>query len=486
MSETRPVRWYTGQEQEPPREGADIILRLLKRDSGSTLALPRDGADALAKGEDIPWYIAAEVMDYTRMMKGSESYMLEQFDNDIDELKRQEKEDELMFGEDNAEWVHKAVRMINEAKDKVKGIGEPPSMPQKPADPKPKRPPLQPTEDGQPAPAMYGIQHALSSGQSTPLLASSSEVPGTPELNATSASRLDSNIPAKAVLNRPMHHPAPPSEYYFYQALPHHYLSPLDIRILKSAFGPYSLFPSTLLPRIERITYTVVDDDLRKKTKYLSHLPYGCEVSFLECDWTDTVPAHILAQFADEISKRRKRHEDKDAREEKARIRAEKLEEEMRFGPGGRRGKSRSGSIDHGDGFSTPVDDFQPLGAESGPIDAPGVSSSPPGGWPGARQGFGALASPSSSPNTKRTVWGTAAVGPNSPPLIAAQPEHRGPIDDGWLQGWEKDLLGEDEMIRQAQALSLGEGSKNTGGGKKKGKKKKVVLMSTGARGPRV
>src|ERR1700712_792712 len=51
ISETKPVRWYTGQESEPPREGADVVLRLVKRSSGSTLALPRDGADALGKDE---------------------------------------------------------------------------------------------------------------------------------------------------------------------------------------------------------------------------------------------------------------------------------------------------------------------------------------------------------------------------------------------------------------------------------------------------
>ena len=49
ISETRPVRWYTGQEGPPPREGEDVVLRLVMRQPGSILALPRDGADALTK-----------------------------------------------------------------------------------------------------------------------------------------------------------------------------------------------------------------------------------------------------------------------------------------------------------------------------------------------------------------------------------------------------------------------------------------------------
>ena len=83
-----------------------------------------------------------------------------------------------------------------------------------------------------------------------------------------------------------------------------------------------------------------------------------------------------------------------------------------------------------------------------------------------------------------RTVWGTTAVAPSSPPLFAEQ--EREPVDDGWLQGWENELLQEDDLVAQAQALSLEESSKagaaagNGGGGKKK--KQKITLMNTAAK----
>ena len=70
----------------------------------------------------------------------------------------------------------------------------------------------------------------------------------------------------------------------------------------------------------------VVDDELRKRTKYLAHLPYGCEVGFLECDWTDTVAPEVLERFRPEIERRRKKHTEKETKEEKARQRAEKAE----------------------------------------------------------------------------------------------------------------------------------------------------------------
>lgn len=55
--------------------------------------------------------------------------------------------------------------------------------------------------------------------------------------------------------------------------------------------------------------------------------------------------------------------------------------------------------------------------------------------------------------------------------------------DDGWLQGWEKDLLNDEDVVAQVQAMSLGDDTapKKQGGGKKK-KGKKITLMSTNVR----
>lgn len=494
ISETRPVRWYMGQEGEPPREGGDVVLRLIMRSAGSTLAMPRDGADALSKEEDIPWFHAAEVMDYARVIRGGEDYMLEQFDAEVHRLQQQEKEDELMFGEDNIEWMRKAIRSIQESKEKVKGVGNPPE-PAKPAEPKAKKAPIVFHALNEELPSMYSVQNAAKSGQSLP---SQVHIPaqetntGAGSVNATDTdasrklsisshtSRTSHGIGSTLaeIRNRQQHdNQHTPSEYFFYQALLHYYLSPLDIRILKAAFGNFASFPSTILPRIERVsTGHVVDDDLRKRTKYLAHLPYGCEVSFLECDWTDTVAPEILEKFKLEIERRRKKNQDKETKEEKARLRAEKAEY-AEFAAARRKRNSIS------DRFS--ADDFQPLAPDSAIVperpqaEAGSASTSPP--WPSRRgQGFASLASPSTSPSTSRTVWGTAAVVPTSP--VMAPLEHD-PQDDGWLQGWEKDLLHEeDALVAQAQIMSLEESeAKKPSGGKKK-KAKKITLMSTNAR----
>lgn len=488
-SETRPVRWYVGQEGEAPREGGDVVLRLVVRSAGSTLAMPRDGADALGKDEDIPWFHAAEVMDYARVMRGGEDYMQEQFDLEITRLEQQGKEDEVMFAEDGMEWTRRAIRSVRESKEKTKGIGNPPVEPEKPAEAKTKRAPIVFNEDAHDTPEMYTIHNASKSGQSIPASQGPSEVApmDSKQQRTTSmsshSSRASHGLPTLAEMRNRQHHEHhnTPPEYFFYQALLHYYLSPLDIRILKAAFGNFAAFPSTILPRVERVvTGQLVDDDLRKRTKYLAHLPYGCEVGFLECDWTDTVAPEVLERFKPEIEKRRKRHTEKDNREEKARIRAEKAEY-AEFTSARRKRPSMS------ERFS--ADDFLPLasasaaGSDAQPlVDGDHTSTSPP--WPSRRgEGFASLASPSTSPSAPRTVWGTAAIAATSPNL---GPQDFAEVEDGWLQGWEKDLLGEEEMIAQAQAMSLGEGEegsaqKKQGGGKKK-KGKKITLMSTNVR----
>lgn len=508
ISETRPVRWFTGQEGERPQEGGDVVLRLIMRQPGSTLALPRDGAEMMEKLEEIPWYFAAEVMDYARIMKGSENYMLEQYETEIEDLQQQEKEDELMFGEES-QWTWKAVASILEAKDKVKGIGDPPSAPTQPNERKARRPPIQYHENSESIPEYYNLQHAAKSGQSSSR-ASRATLESNPSLNSSKeTSPNDSSdmphseptVSGKSQLTQ-LQSSAPPSELslsshlkessnagssqtknhapiFFYEALLHFYLSPLDIRILKAAFGEFSSFPSTILPRVERIsTGHTVDDELRRRAKYLAHLPQGCEVGFLECDWTDVVVPEILAGFTDEITRRQKKNREKEGREEKARVRAEKEEDEKRWASARRKRPSLSHDI-------ISEVDFQAL-SEPPVNEVASTSSSPP--WASSRpqhgSAFASLASPSSSPVAAKTVWGTRMVVP-SPPMPAVSQEVDVPENDGWLQDWERDVLEEEDLVAQVEASTLEATSSkqvasSTNSKKKKGKK--ITLMTTNAR----
>jgi len=159
-------------------------------------------------------------------------------------------------------------------------------------------------------------------------------------------------------------------------------------------------------------------------------------------------------------------------------VRAEKEEDDKRWAAARRK---RPSIVDKG--FSD--QDFQPLAQGSSPVDTSLASTSPPYvSHHGTTSKFASLASPSTSPVAARTIWGTAAVAPLSP-AIEPVVHHPDNPDDGWLQGWEKDLLGDDELVARVQKTSLGEEepiSKPNGtvvaSGKKK-KNKKIMLMST-------
>ena len=512
MSDTRPARWFVGQEAEVPREGGDVVLRLMVRQPNSTLALPRDGAESLPKMEDIPWFFAAEVSDYARIMKGTEEYMLSQFCSEIEELQKQEKEDELMFGEETV-WSRKAVTAIKEAKERVKGIGNPPSASAKPEleGKKPKRLPTHILEMSPDVPDFYHIQRAAKSGQSVPEDVRSSWGLGSQQ--STSACRLTEStqeqIPSlgdpeisssqrRLLLNDDIfsartsqhhtrikqtdHHQVTEQPFFFYQALLHYYLSPLDIRILKAAFGEFALFPTTILPRVERVsTGHIVDDELRKRAKYLAHLPYGCEVSFLECNWADVVSPEVLTTFEAEIGRRRKKNRDKEASDERARIRAEKEEDDKRWAAARRKRPSFSR-----DRAEVDFQDHKDPGHPASSDEVINFSSSPP--WFTHTQNgsaFASLASPSTSPVAPRTIWGTTAILPSSPPSHPVDDGTLNTETDGWLQGWERDLLGEEDLNSRIQATSINEGTSQLGatsGNGKKKKNKKITLMTTNAR----
>jgi hypothetical protein len=502
VSDTRPVRWFTGQVGELPMEGGDVVMRLAKRRPGSTLALPRDGAEELGPDDDIPWYHAAEVIDYARIMKGGEDYMIAQYNAEIEDLKLQEQEDELLFGDDTT-WTRKAIISINEAKGKMRGIGNPPDISR--AEERLARDPIKFKVPPEGVPSMYTYQHIVKSGRSSSTESFSSPagvIHSTGDSPVTASTSVDTEKLSTAIANLKMDPdaerglrdgplttavrgserprgvgPHPTNQpYYFYQALPHFYLSPLDIRILKAAFGDYSLFPATILPRVEHIsTGHVVDDELRKRAKYLGHLPYGCEVTFLECDWTDLVVPGVLEQFKAETEKRRRRNREKEVREEKDRLRAEKEEEEKRWAAARRKRSS------HDTGTQPFSDkDFLPLSrAAAADTDAPavtaGILSSSSSPWGSNTQSrFDALAS--TSPPAPRTVWGTA-VAPSSP---RSQPIQPSAVNDGWFQGLEGNLSEHDHKMLVSSTMNDGDMPIGVSSGSSKKKKgKKITLMST-------
>ena len=463
VSETRSVRWFEGQETPLLQEGGDVLLKLVMREPGKALALPRESVSARNNHEDIPWYNVADMMDYSRFLKGGEGYMTLQYDNEINDLEDREREDELMFGEDST-WSRRAISSIKDAKSKLEGLPNPPAEISTNLQPNRNSRQRKISDD------LIGslIDQSAPTDQSRKLAEAVADL----QLHGAPFAGRSSITLNRSGTQRPTNLP-----FFFYHTLPNFYLSPLDIRILKAAYGDFSQFPSTLLPRVEHIsTGHVVDDDLRKRAKYMAHLPYGAEVSFLECDWTDVLPERVLDQHIEEIQRRRKRNHDKEAREERERLRAEKMDDDIRLAAIRRR---RPSLVEK----SFSETDFVPL-TNGGPApggsseDGNSLSTSPPWGPSRTYSSFATLASPGTSPEAPRTVWGTAMVPSTSPQVVASNPDPPVPTDDGWLQDWERDLLDQHDV---ALVEAAAEGSKMPSTSRKK-KGKKITLMSTTAR----
>ncbi|KAG5461009.1 MAG: hypothetical protein BJ554DRAFT_6871 [Olpidium bornovanus] len=90
--------------------------------------------------------------------------------------------------------------------------------------------------------------------------------------------------------------------YYFFQARDgqHLYLHPLDIRVLKQEYGDYDEFPETITVRVVGVEESTLTEELRKRCRYLSHLPLSCDVTFVEVDWQGLVGEETMKMFTGE------------------------------------------------------------------------------------------------------------------------------------------------------------------------------------------
>jgi len=128
--------------------------------------------------------------------------------------------------------------------------------------------------------------------------------------------------------------PPPPSTstYYFYQSASGApiFLHPLDIRILLSHFGSYASFPDNIAVPIPGLSEGTVDYELRKRCKYLAHMPAGADVVFVEADLESVVGKEALAGFEGALRARKSRRKEKEKKDERNRLKAEeKTREQM-------------------------------------------------------------------------------------------------------------------------------------------------------------
>lgn len=125
--------------------------------------------------------------------------------------------------------------------------------------------------------------------------------------------------------------------FYYFQAADGQavFLHALNARMLVRDYGALELAPPTFSARIVEIEGASIDSDLRRKLRYLRHLPLTCEIQVVELQLEPPlVTQATLDHFAPDVEKRR-RQRSRRARNEKRQDRMRAQEEVRRRSYGG-------------------------------------------------------------------------------------------------------------------------------------------------------
>ncbi|KAI8806656.1 hypothetical protein BJ742DRAFT_854957 [Cladochytrium replicatum] len=283
----------------------------------------------------------------------------------------------------------------------------------------------------------------------------------------------------------------PPADgfYYFYRCADgqHMYMHPMDIKILKHKYGSYDRFPDVLhIEKVLSVRESTVTEDLRKRCKYLGHLPLSCDVAFCELDLKGIVSEETLAVFEKELSQRERRLQkqlDDDARSKKAVTRDTESPSSRQRGRRQRR-QSTSSLVDSDRDDASDNEHFEeewPLAVRLGASPATmaaiftsldddggvGLATTPPSESsapiPGSGKSFASMAGSGSGSGWARRV-------------VSRDGEDEDGEEEG---GWKLE-------IDAAALMDAGVAGKGEGARKSKGKKKNVVLVSNGGRRGRI
>lgn len=266
-AELKPVVFNSVDERfDTPRPQCDTILTLMLRPHGSNLALPRSIDEQYPSIDNFPSIQqSSDLIPYLRILKGDAEYVLQLYSAEKQQINDLYDQERELYNEPR----RLRDQALSHIDDEI---------------------------------ASWTVQ------LNTPLATKPEAGPHT--------MRLDS------------------SNYFYYQtgfnSNAVYVLSPLDMKVLRATHAnEYHMLPSLVVARVENIRFEdLTTEAATSKYKFLSHLPVGTSIGFMECDWRDNefVNQETWNTFRHDLVQRSKNLQKKFAREEKARIRA--LEEE--------------------------------------------------------------------------------------------------------------------------------------------------------------
>lgn len=161
-----------------------------------------------------------------------------------------------------------------------------------------------------------------------PDMPTSSEVAGAMAEGQEQAACNDTGVHNLANINKSK------DAFYFYQAIDgqHIYLHSLNARCIISQYGSLEHGPTTITATIVDKEIAFMTENIRRRLRYLSHLPLTCEFQVLEVSLgPPIISKHTLQLFTDEF-KKRSRQRQKRVREDKRQARKLQIEERKTYG----------------------------------------------------------------------------------------------------------------------------------------------------------
>lgn len=357
-----------------------LALRLVERPNVTTLALPQSSTwpaseldHPLIAVHSAPWHFQPDVMSFAKFMLATPEHLIESLDKDLHELE-QEIDVLKSFGTD-ASGLHFVNLAQNKVKDQMLKVRNELDLPivrstigqakndlkdhlaalagqlqrtdlsrrqrkrmersQTDEEPESTTPLPAATRDGTPEPAS-GAEEFLALRAQAQGGAMGHHSGSTPrEENAASNLEADAthrNGAARQPKTRKNVNPPVPesSSYVFFQAASGQsiFLHPLDTKILLAHYGAYGNLPRNLAVKVSGADEGSMNEELRRRCKYLNHIPMAADVVFIEVDWEgmDLVDKATLRPYEQALRQRRNKRRDKERREDRAKTRAEEAE----------------------------------------------------------------------------------------------------------------------------------------------------------------
>ena len=494
-----------------------IHMRSVQRPQMTTLALPTSATwpSEAVPPHTAPWYFLPDVLSYSRFMLATPDYMMSELHREHDELKA---EWDLLRGDElGRDFVKAAKEKVERQMGKVRAElmtafvkkteiqnrdawadvvgGERLERERKKERDRRAREREEAANrevytdfDPSTIPSEMLATQITTFAPSTPVIPPNIEVEPNPMPSVAprkARRRAQPSSPAPA--------PVPPGHsYYFYQSSlgANVFLHPLDIRILLAHFKSYSLFPHTISFTSSGFDPGTINDELRKRCKYLGHLPVGTEVVFVEAELEEIVGKEGLAAFEQPLRARREKRRARTRKEDRAKSRWEQAE----------RDKMPKTPLSQPKGED---DDFTAALIRSA-LDAAAEGSGTESNWttdhalgtsPASSSQL--RPSPGSSPSVAALTWGanqqrsfastlTAAATAPPPPRRTERTEGDWEVDAVW-DAFDRMDVSEAGSVRVTESGGGNEGGRGGGGGggggggKKGNKKSKKTLVLGGA-----